>query len=203
MILGQTVFGIFEELISCRTVGRLEPRFRGHGAKMSNTLQNSKWTPWVAVSKTANFFKIGWTVIEKLLPKYHLKFAICSRPEVAGDVICSRNVKTIEGYLVVNLKSLALIVLEILKKKCTVLESVIQGVHFLLCNVLDIFAPWPRKRGSSRPTVRHEMSSSNIPETVWPRIIKFYVDIHTNIVYSHTGYDVIIYFRSAANRTNV
>ena len=32
---------------------------------------------------------------------------------------------------------------------------------------------------------------------------QFYGDIHTDIVYSHTGYDVIIYFRSAANRKNV
>ena len=32
--------------------------------------------------------------------------------------------------------------------------------------------------------VRHEISSV------------FYTDIHTDIVYSHTGYDVIIYFRS-------
>ena len=29
-----------------------------------------------------------------------------------------------------------------------------------------------------------------------PRITKFYRAIHTNIVYRHTGYDIIIYFRS-------
>ena len=28
---------------------------------------------------------------------------------------------------------------------------------------------------------------------------KFYMDIHADIVYSHTGYDVIIYFRSEVN----
>ena len=56
---------------------------------------------------------------------------------------------------------------------------------------------------SVRSIVRHETSSSNISKTVRPRIAKFYVNIHTDIVYSHTGYDVIIYFRSAANRTNV
>ena len=29
-------------------------------------------------------------------------YAICCRPEVAGDVISSENVKTIEGYAVLN-----------------------------------------------------------------------------------------------------
>ena len=33
-------------------------------------------------------------------------------------------------------------------------------------------------------------------KTVWPRITNFYRDIHTDIVYSHTGYDIIIYFQS-------
>ena len=31
-------------------------------------------------------------------------YAITSGPEVAGDVISGRNVKTIEGYVVVNLE---------------------------------------------------------------------------------------------------
>ena len=44
--------------------------------------------------------------------------------------------------------------------------------------------------------VWHEISSSNISKTVWPRITKFDGDIHTDIVYSHIGYDVIIYFQS-------
>ena len=33
-------------------------------------------------------------------------------------------------------------------KKFTVLETVVQGLHFLLCNLLDIFAPLPRKMGA-------------------------------------------------------
>ena len=44
--------------------------------------------------------------------------------------------------------------------------------------------------------VRHEISSSNISKSVWPWITKFYTVIHTDIVYSYTGYDVIVYFRS-------
>ena len=32
--------------------------------------------------------------------------------------------------------------------------------------------------------------------TVWPRITKFYTDIHTGSLYGHTGYDVTSYFRS-------
>ena len=44
--------------------------------------------------------------------------------------------------------------------------------------------------------VRREISFSNISKTVCPRTIIFYRDIHTDIVYNQTGYDVIIYFRS-------
>jgi len=45
------------------------------------------------------------------------------------------------------------IMVQPIPKWFTVLETVIQGVYFLLCNLLDIFAPWPRKWGSSGPTV--------------------------------------------------
>ena len=38
---------------------------------------------------------------------------------------------------------------------------------------------------------------SNDSATVLHRIIKFYTDIHADLVYSSTGYDVIIFFRSA------
>ena len=48
----------------------------------------------------------------------------------------------------------------------------------------------------ARSFALHEISPSNILRTVWPRITIFYVDIHTDIVYSRTGYDVIISFRS-------
>ena len=44
--------------------------------------------------------------------------------------------------------------------------------------------------------VRHEISPSNISRTVLPRMTKFHTDIHTDIVYSHTAQDSIIYFRS-------
>ena len=33
----------------------------------------------------------------------------------------------------------------------------IQGLHLLLCNLLDIFVPWTRKWGSSGPTVVHAL----------------------------------------------
>ena len=42
------------------------------------------------------------------------------------------------------------------------------------------------------------MSFSNISKTVQPRITKFYSDIHTDMFYSRTRYDIIIYFRSEA-----
>ena len=35
-----------------------------------------------------------------------------------------------------------------------------------------------------------------ISKTVLHRITKFHRNIHTDIIYSHTGYHVIIYFRS-------
>ena len=37
----------------------------------------------------------------------------------------------------------------------------------------------------------------NNSAAAWPRITKFYMDIHANPLYSHTGYDVTSYFRSA------
>ena len=40
-------------------------------------------------------------------------------------------------------------------------------------------------------------SSSYISRMVWPRIAKFYIDIHIDLVYSPTGYDVTCYFWSA------
>ena len=44
--------------------------------------------------------------------------------------------------------------------------------------------------------VRHEISSSNISKTFWARTTLFHRRIHTDIVYSRTGHDIIIYFRS-------
>ena len=42
-------------------------------------------------------------------------------------------------------------------KMFTVWETVVQGLRLLFCNLLDIFAPWPRKLGSSGPTVLHAL----------------------------------------------
>ena len=42
--------------------------------------------------------------------------ATCCRPEVDCDIISGRNVKTVVGYVVVNLKLPALVVSEILKE---------------------------------------------------------------------------------------
>ena len=44
-------------------------------------------------------------------------YAICCRPEEAGDVISGENVKNIESYGFSNLKLLALVVSEILKTR--------------------------------------------------------------------------------------
>ena len=37
-------------------------------------------------------------------------------------------------------------------KKLTLLERIIQVLHFLSCNLIDIFAPWFQKRGWNLPT---------------------------------------------------
>ena len=50
---------------------------------------------------------------------------------------------------------------------------------------------------SLRTIARH----SYISRTLWPRITKFYANLHTRRVYNHTGYDVTNYFRSEATAT--
>ena len=49
--------------------------------------------------------------------------------------------------------------------------------------------------------VQHEIVISNISysRTVWPRITKFYVNIHTDIFYSRTWYDVRHYLLPVGN----
>ena len=44
--------------------------------------------------------------------------------------------------------------------------------------------------------VWHKISSSNILRTIGPRITKFCLDIHTDQLYSYTGYNVTNYFQS-------
>ena len=44
--------------------------------------------------------------------------------------------------------------------------------------------------------VYHKVSVSNTPRTVWPRITKFYTDIHTDILCCCTEYDVTNYLWS-------
>ena len=54
----------------------------------------------------------------------------------------------------------------------TVLETVIRGLHFVLCNLLDIFAPWPRKwssSGSTKSTDRHQRRTRKLHKTL-PRL---------------------------------
>ena len=49
-----------------------------------------------------------------MTPNEHV-YAICCRPEVAGDSISSENVKTIEGYAVLNFEVAAFAVSAIFK----------------------------------------------------------------------------------------
>ena len=55
---------------------------------------------------------------------------------------------------------------------------------------------WLLRRLSPSFDVHHKVSGSFILRTVWPRITKFYVDIHSDSFYSHNGYNIISYFPS-------
>ena len=61
-------------------------------------------------------------------------------------------------------------------------------------DAITSFALLPRGRPAS--FVHHKLSGSNISRTVWRRITKFFTDIHTDLVYGKTGYNVTSYFRS-------
>ena len=52
-----------------------------------------------------------------------------------------------------------------------------------------------RRRRSSFVVVHHKVSGSIISRTVWHRITKLYMTIHTDLLNSRTGYDIDIYFR--------
>ena len=72
---------------------------------MSNRLQNRKrrYSPGTTVSKIVNFHRIGcWDVTVVNMTQTDQVYAICCRPEEAGDVVSGENVKTIEGYAVFN-----------------------------------------------------------------------------------------------------
>ena len=62
----------------------------------------------MSVSKEVHILRIGWTVIDKSPyehdPKEHV-YAICCRPEAAGDVISGGNAKTSEGYAALNFET--------------------------------------------------------------------------------------------------
>ena len=62
---------------------------------------------------------------------------------------------------------------------------------------ISVFWPNVVTRICRRSFVHHNVSGLNISRIVWPRITKFYTDIHTDLLYSHTGHDVTSYFWSA------
>ena len=90
---------------------------------MSKRLHKIKWSPWITVSKTANFCRIGWTLSrnrDAYVSKNEHVYAICYRPEVAGGVIAGGNVQTIEGYAVLNVEAARLSSFQIKSKSATV-----------------------------------------------------------------------------------
>ena len=65
-------------------------------------------------------------------------------------------------------------------------------------NAYKAFLPYVIALGHVRSFVCsfNTKSAPNISRTAWPIITKFYRNIHTDKVYSHTGYDVTNYFWS-------
>ena len=69
-----------------------------------------------------------------------------------------------------------------------------RNYEWRFCHRCDDF----RRPASSFVVVHHHKSSgSNISRTVWRRTTKFHTDIHADLVYNHSGYDVTSKFRSA------
>ena len=85
---------------------------------------------------------------------------------------------------------------------CSVLPALPVGGHlvyrqiakwrFALCH--DLHQP---SFVHSSSFTRHKVRQSYVSRTVWHRISKFYTDIQTEVLYSHTRYDVTSCFRSA------
>ena len=71
-------------------------------------------------------------------------------------------------------------------KVFTVLETVIKGLHLFLCNLLDIFTPWPRKWGSSGPTVVHELrkwlASFAVEDVILAAVVIFRCSAYTLVL---------------------
>ena len=59
-------------------------------------------------------------------------------------------------------------------------------------NVWKAFTPYAIGFGHGS-FVLHKISPSNISRTVWPRFIQFYADIHSDLLYSNTGYNITDY----------
>ena len=83
---------------------------------------------------------------------------------------------------------------------------VIQVLHFLLCIPLDFLLLYPPKWGSTGPTVvDYALRKWLIP--IFPKTTKIsnaqiYTDISPEGLCIFSGYDVISYFQSVANRVH-
>ena len=82
----------------------------------------------------------------------------------------------------------------ILSKQCFTQSHYLFGV--LALSQVILLGETSRNGSRLRPV--RSFSSSNNSKTALPKITKFYTDIHTDIIYSPTEYDVITYFWSEA-----
>ena len=195
MILGQTVFEMFDELISWLTNEQTKTSLPNSAKRNRVSAKNAKWFTHHEMKYLKHLSKIVFSKMVEALSRNRdpsmTPNPIFSRSEVAGDFICGPNVNTIENYVVVNLE-------------------VASSSSF---RDNKNITSWRRRRRTRTSTiamssvgclsssfVHHKVSGSHISKTVWTRINKYHTDIQMNLPCSHTGYDVISHFWRANHR---
>ena len=115
-----------------------------------------------------------------------------------------------KSYNRVNFKSFSgrefSIMVQPILKRFTVLESIIQGLHFLLVQLVRHFCSLTRKWGSSGPTIIYALRNWLIlicSETANASSFKNLHEIALDSLFMSTGNHVTSYFWSAENHINV
>ena len=90
---------------------------------------------------------------ERIKPRYTelefqlIVYAISCRPELDDDVISGEMVKALEGYVVVNLKLIYLVVSEILKQESPPIGVAVRNVTSLI----------PQRQSTNRPNTCYHL----------------------------------------------
>ena len=90
--------------MECVDESLLEQNFLDQGAKMSNGLQKRKISIWISLSGTVKPFQNQLNRYLEIATSHQNEhvYVICCRPEVDSDITSCWNIKTNEGYVVVN-----------------------------------------------------------------------------------------------------